>query len=96
MTASHQIEVYVCFHCYDCYNVHSLHFFPLIALTLCGRIFSRASSLSPLASSSFLASSVVLPLIRASVWARKLAIRIYSHMKHTHLQIQCSTMYVLQ
>ncbi|KAG9341942.1 hypothetical protein JZ751_018259 [Albula glossodonta] len=38
--------------------------------------FSRASPLIPLASSSFRASAGVLPLIRASVWARKLAIRI--------------------
>lgn len=53
-----------------------------LLLTLCGRIFSRASPLKPLASSSFLASSVVLPVIRASVWARKLANRIYSQ---THI-----------
>lgn len=51
----------------------------MIMLTLCGKIFSRASPLSPAASSSFLASSVVLPFMRASVWARKFATSIYNH-----------------
>lgn len=78
--------------CYESCSHFSYSFFPL---TLCGRIFSRASPLRPVASSSFLASSVVLPFIRASVWARKLASRIYSHIKHTHLQIQSSTVYVI-
>lgn len=63
----------------------------MIRLTLCGRIFSSSSPLRPLASSSFLASSVVLPFIRASVWARKLASRIYSHVKHTHTHTRSDT-----
>lgn len=60
--------------------------------TLCGRSLSRASPLIPAASSSFLASSGVFPFIRASVWARKLAIRIWKtgnpadkKMGHNHI-----------
>lgn len=52
--------------------------------TLCGRSLSRASPLMPAASSSFLASFDVFPFIRASVWARKLAIRIWNKEKIHH------------
>lgn len=55
-------------------------------LTLCGRILSSFSPLRPPASSSFFASSVVFPFIRASVCARKFATRIYraTHNIYTH------------
>jgi len=41
-------------------------------VTLCGRILSSSAPLIPDFSSSALASSLLLPFIRASVWARKL------------------------
>ena len=44
--------------------------------TLCGNSFSKSSGLFPAACSSFRASSVDFPFIRASVWAKKLAGRI--------------------
>lgn len=66
----------------------------LMWLTLCGSIFSRASPLRPPASSSFLASSVVLPFIRASVWARKLASRIYSRTSHPFRHSAVQSAYV--
>ncbi|KAF3828959.1 hypothetical protein GH733_003223 [Mirounga leonina] len=47
-----------------------------VSLTLCGNSFSKASGLFPVACSSFWASSVDFPFIRASVWAKKLARRI--------------------
>lgn len=80
-------KTYVCMYLIT-YKSASLTVFRLtenlvITLTLCGKILSRASPLSPPASSSFLASSVVLPLMRASVWARKFATRIYNHVQHT-------------
>lgn len=46
-------------------------------ITLFGRIFCICPSAMPDASSSFLTFWQVLPTIRASVWARKLARRIY-------------------
>ena len=49
---------------------------PREALTLWGYSFSKSSGLLPVACSSFRASSVDFPLIRASVWAKKLARRI--------------------
>lgn len=41
--------------------------------TLCGRIFSKLLPDNPDFSSSDLASSLVFPFIRASVWAKKFA-----------------------
>lgn len=60
-------------------------------LTLWGSSFSTASPVSPPASSSLRASAAVFPFIRASVWAKKFATRIWNTQRASeHLHIDMS------
>ena len=57
-----------------------------LAVTLCGRIFSNSAPDIPDFSSSAFASALLLPFIRASVWARKLD----NKLEHTTTQVRCT------